>query len=176
MAAEEKKVIESRTEMNQMVMPNDTNPLGNLMGGNLMRWMDIAASICAGRHAESHVVTASVDHISFHKPIQVGDVVTLHASVTRAFNTSLEVYVEVLAANVKGKNSRRCNHAYFTFVALDDDSQNPVEVPKILPLTNEEQKLYDGAAKRRELRLLISGKIEASEAIEMKDFFSNIKQ
>jgi acyl-CoA hydrolase len=97
-----KKVSESTTTMTEMVMPNDTNPLHNLMGGNLMRWMDIAAGICAGKHCESYVVTASVDHVSFQRPIPSGDVVTLKASVTRAFRTSVEVYVEVFADDMKG--------------------------------------------------------------------------
>ena len=114
-----KKVVESHTVMTEMVMPNDTNPMGNLMGGNLMKWMDIAAAICAGRHCESQVVTVSVDHVSFQKPIMKGDVVTLEANVTRAFNTSVEVYVEVFAANMKGGNPRRCNHAYCFSSSLD---------------------------------------------------------
>jgi acyl-CoA hydrolase len=115
-----KKVSESRTIMTEMIMPNDTNPMGNLMGGNLLRWMDIAAAICAGKHCESYVVTASVDHVSFQKAIHVGDVITLESLVTRAFNTSVEVFVEVTAADVKGGNPRKCNHAYFTFVGMDD--------------------------------------------------------
>ena len=107
-----KKVSESHTTMTQMVMPNDTNPMGNLMGGNLLRWMDIASAICAGKHCEAHVVTASVDHVSFEKPIRMGEIVTLEASVTRAFRTSVEIIVEVFAANIKGHEPRRCNHAY----------------------------------------------------------------
>ncbi len=88
--------------MTELIMPNDTNPMGNLMGGYLMRWMDIASAICAGRHCEAQVVTAAVDHISFQNPIRLGDVITLEASVTRAFNTSVEVYVEVFASDIKG--------------------------------------------------------------------------
>ncbi|HNL38449.1 MAG TPA: acyl-CoA thioesterase, partial [Saprospiraceae bacterium] len=90
-----KKVAESRTVMTEMIMPNDTNPMGNLMGGYLMRWMDIVAAICAGKHCEAHVVTAAVDHISFQNPILLGDVITLEACVTRAFHSSVEIYVEV---------------------------------------------------------------------------------
>ena len=119
----EKKASESRTEMTEMIMPNDANPLGNLMGGNLMRWMDIAGGVCAGKHCEAHVVTASVDHISFTAPIRVGDVITLSAVVTRAFNTSVEVYLEVHVSNIKGKNTKKSNHAYMTFVALSDESK-----------------------------------------------------
>ncbi len=169
---EAKKVSESKTIMTEMIMPNDTNPIGNLMGGNLMRWMDIAAGICAGKHCERHVVTASVDHVSFQKPIGLGDVITIEASVTRAFTTSVEVYVEVFAANIKGKNSRRCNHAYFTFVALDDDKKKPTHVPAVIPLTREEQKLFDDGQKRRELRLLLSGRIKPEEASEIRSLFT----
>lgn len=93
MSLKPKKVADSKAVMTEMVMPNDTNPMGNLMGGNLLRWMDIASGICAGRHCERHVVTASVDHVSFQKPISNGDVVTLEATVTRAFRTSVEIYM-----------------------------------------------------------------------------------
>ncbi len=170
---EPKKVSYSRTTMTEMIMPNDANPLGNLMGGNLMRWMDIVASICAGKHSEAHVVTASVDHVSFQKPIKVGDVITLEASVTRAFNTSVEIYVEVFVANIKGKNFFRSNHAYFTFVALDDEQKKPRKIVPVLPLTREEQKLYDGALRRRQLRLILSGRMKPEDANEIKTLFTD---
>jgi acyl-CoA hydrolase len=169
-----KRVSESRTVMTEMVMPNDANPMGNLMGGYLMRWMDIVAAICAGRHCEAHVVTAAVDHISFQKPIRVGEVVTLEAVVTRAFNTSVEVYVEVFSSDIKGQNPRRCNHAYFTFVALDDARKTPIEIPPVLPLSSEEQNLYESAARRRELRLILSGRIKPKDATEMRRFFADL--
>ncbi len=171
--SEAKKIADSKTIMTEMIMPNDTNPIGNLMGGNLLRWMDIAGGICAGKHCESHVVTASVDHVSFQKPIRLGDVITIKAVVSRAFNTSVEVYVEVFAANVKGKDNRRCNHAYFTFVGIDDETKKPCQVPPVLALTREEQQLYDGALRRRELRLLLSGRIKPENAKEIKAFFMN---
>ncbi|MCB0644881.1 MAG: acyl-CoA thioesterase, partial [Phaeodactylibacter sp.] len=138
-----KKVSESETVMTELVMPNDTNPLNNLMGGNLMRWMDIAAGVCAGRHCESYVVTASVDHVSFQRAIPLGDVITVRASVTRAFTTSVEVYVEVLTSDMKGGNSRRSNDAYFTFVAIEEANLKPQPVPPVLPLSSEEQKRYE---------------------------------
>lgn len=172
---EPKKVSESHTVMTEMIMPNDTNPMGNLMGGYLMRWMDIVAAICAGRHCEAHVVTAAVDHISFQKPIRLGEVITLEASVTRAFSTSVEIYVEVFANDVKGQNPRRCNHAYFTFVALDDSRQKPVDVPPVLPLSSEEQALYESAARRREIRLILSGRIKPKEATEVRRFFADME-
>ncbi len=169
----EKKVSESKTVMTEIVMPNDTNPLNNLMGGNLMRWMDIASGICAGKHCEAHVVTASVDHVSFTKPIKMGNVITITASVTRAFTTSVEVYVEVFASNMKGGESRMSNHAYFTFVAIDDNTGRPISVPKIVPLTREEENLYEGALRRRELRLILSGRMQPDEASNIKHLFSN---
>ncbi len=163
-----KKVSESRTIMTEMIMPNDTNPINNLMGGNLMRWMDVAGGICAGRHCESYVVTVSVDQVTFDKPIPLGDVITLKCEVTRAFNTSVEVYVEVFSSDMKGSNTRKCNDAYFTFVAVDDAKKRPVKVPAVLPLTSEEQKRYDDALKRRKLRLLMSGRLDKEEAEKMK--------
>lgn len=166
-----KRVAESRTVMTEMVMPNDTNPMGNLMGGNLLRWMDIACGICAGKHCEAHVVTASVDHVSFQRPIRVGEVITLEASVTRAFHTSVEIFVEVFANDIKGGNARRCNHAYYTFVALDEENGKPVEVPAVLPLTEIEQQRYDAAPRRREVRLVLSGRMKPEQATEIKNLF-----
>ena len=165
-----KKVSDSRTVMTEMVMPNDTNPMGNLMGGNLLRWMDIAFGICAGKYCEAHVVTASVDHVSFQKPIRLGDVITLEATVTRAFRTSVEIHVEVFANDIKGGNPRRCNHAYYTFVGMDDDG-NPQTVPPVLPLTEIEQQRFDSASKRREMRLILSGRIKPEEATEFRALF-----
>ena len=162
--------------MTEMIMPNDTNPMGNLMGGYLMRWMDIVAAICAGKHCEAHVVTAAVDNISFQKPINLGDVITLEASVTRAFRTSVEIYVEVFANDIKGQSPRRCNDAYFTFVALDDEKKCPIEVPQVLALSKEEHNLYESAARRREIRLILSGRIKPKEAKDLRQFFADIEQ
>jgi len=166
-----KRVSESRTTMSEMVMPNDTNPMGNLMGGNLLRWMDIASGICAGKHCEAHVVTASVDHVSFQRPIRNGEIVTLEASVTRAFRTSVEIYVEVFANDIKGRNARRCNHAYYTFVALDDELGQPIEIPPVLPLTEIEQQRYDTAPHRREVRLILSGRLKMEQATGLKNLY-----
>lgn len=174
MSLNPKRVAESKTVMTEMIMPNDTNPMGNLMGGNLMRWMDVVAAICAGKHCEAHVVTAAVDHISFQNPIHTGDVITLEASVTRSFNTSVEVYVEVFANDIKGQNPRRCNHAYFTFVGLDDKKKTPVPVPPVLPLAHEEQQLYESAMRRREMRLVLAGRIKAKDATEIRKYFTDI--
>lgn len=170
-----KKVSESVTTMTQMCMPNDTNPLHNLMGGNLLSWMDVAGGICAGRHSERHVVTASVDHVSFAGAIKLGDVVTINAQVTRAFTTSMEVYLEVFASNARGQQPRKSNHAYMTFVALDEQTMKPTAVPELIPLTEQEQKLFQSANRRREIRLILSGRIKATEATEVKEYFSAMK-
>ena len=168
-----KKVSASKTVMTEMIMPNDTNPIHNLMGGNLLRWMDVAAGICAGKHCESYVVTVSVDHVSFDKPIPLGDVITIQCMVTRAFTTSVEVYVEVFSSDIKGNNTRRCNDAYFTFVAVDDQEKRPIKVPQLLPLTSEEQKRFDEALTRRQMRLLLSGRLNKKESDEIKDNLFN---
>jgi len=166
-----KQVSTSETIMTEMIMPNDTNPLGDLMGGNLLRWMDVAAAICAGKHCESHVVTASVDHVSFTQPIKVGEVITIKAVVTRAFSSSVEVFVEVYSADIRGMNARLCNHAYLTFVALNKETRTVVSVPKVLPLTGEEQKQFDSALRRRELRLILSGRMLPEEAVHLQKLF-----
>ena len=173
-ALKAKKVADSQTVMTEMIMPNDTNPMGNLMGGNLMRLMDIVAAICAGKHCEAHVVTASVDNISFTTPIFVGEIITLEAQVTRAFNSSVEIYVQVVANDIKGHNPRRSTHAYFTFVALDDTKRKPISVPTVLPLSSEEQSLFDSAARRREIRLVLAGRIQPKDATETRKLFSEI--
>lgn len=167
-----KPVDASRTIMTELVMPNDTNPIGDLMGGNLMRWMDIAGGICAARHCGAHVVTASVDHVSFRKPIKVGEVVTLNACVTKAFNTSVEVFVQVRSGVVTEGQSEISNHAYLTFVALDPYNHKPKPVPKVEPKSKEEQDLYDGAERRREVRLVLAGRIEAKDAVAIRKMFA----
>lgn len=166
-----KKVADSRTIMTELVMPNDTNPMGNLTGGNLLHWMDMVCGVCAGKHCEAHVVTASVDHVSFENPIRNGEVITLEASVTRAFRTSVEVIVEVFAADMKGHNPRRCNHAYFTMVALDEMNGKPTEAPQVVPLTEIEQQRFESASRRREMRLILSGRMKVEDATAIKALF-----
>lgn len=152
-------------------MPNDTNPLNNLRGGNLMHWMDMAAGVCAARHSASYVVTASVDHLSFQLPVPLGDVVTIEATITRSFNTSMEINVEVYGGSLKGGDVRLCTHAYFTFVAVDDKETKPRPVPPVLPVTRKEKNLYEGAKRRRELRLILSGRMKPSDAAEIRSLF-----
>ncbi|MBK6861061.1 MAG: acyl-CoA thioesterase [Saprospiraceae bacterium] len=172
MIEQTKTVKESLTEMNELVLPNDTNVLGNLMGGNLMRWMDIASAICAAKHCEAHVVTVSVDHLTFQEPIKLGDVVNIKASVTRAFNTSVEVFLEVFTRGVLQNHAHKSNQAFFTFVALDERTMKPKSIPTVIPETELEQKLYEEAGVRREFRLVVSGRIKPSEATQSKDFLN----
>jgi acyl-CoA hydrolase len=168
-----KPVSASRTVMTELVMPNDTNPLGDLMGGNLMRWMDIAGGICAARHCEAPAVTASVDHVSFKRPIKLGDVITITATVTKAFNTSVEVYLKVKTGKVTQDEMDTSNSAFMTFVALDPYTHKPREVPQLVPETESEKRLYEGAARRRELRLILSGRMKAKDATGLKAYFTD---
>ena len=145
-------VKESQVQMVQMVLPTDTNRLGNLLGGQLMHWIDIAAAIAAARHANRVCVTASVDELNFHHPILQGDVVTLEASVNRVFNTSLEIGVRVTKENLITGEKVFTNTAYLTFVAIDEAGK-PTPVSHIKPETKDEKRRYADAARRRELRL-----------------------
>ena len=147
-----KPVRESQVITTQLVLPNDTNELGNLLGGTLMHWIDIAAAIAAQRHADRVCVTASVDELNFLHPIRLGDVVTLQASVNRAFRTSMEIGVVVTAHTRAGHDRRRANNAYLTFVAVDDDG-NPVEVPGVIPESPDETRRFNDALLRRQRRL-----------------------
>lgn len=165
-----KKPSESVVTMTEMVMPNDTNVLNNLMGGRLMHFMDVVAAIAAQRHSNRVVVTASVDNVSFTKPIALGNVVTLTAKVTRAFNSSMEVRIEVIAEDIPGHKNFKSNEAFFTFVAVDQLG-NPIDVPEIEPETEDEVKLFDSALRRRQLRLVLAGKMKAEDATELKSLF-----
>ena len=147
-----KPVRESHVITTQLVLPNDTNQLGNLLGGTLMHWIDIAAAITAQRHADRVCVTASVDELNFIQPIRLGDVVTLQASVNRAFRTSMEIGVVVTAQTRAGHDHRRANNAYLTFVAVDDEGK-PVEVPGVIPESPDELRRFDEALVRRQHRL-----------------------
>ncbi|HYE55820.1 MAG TPA: acyl-CoA thioesterase, partial [Chitinophagaceae bacterium] len=143
---------ESAVVMTELVLPNDTNVFGNLMGGRLMYWMDIAAALSAGKHCNAPVVTASVDNISFEAPIRLGNVVHIEARVSRAFNTSMEVHLNVWGEDLTQQYRYKSNEAYYTFVALDPN-RKPRPVPQLLPETDEERKLFEGALRRRQVRL-----------------------
>ena len=170
MSRKKKFPRESSVHMTELVLPNDTNTLNNLMGGRLMHWMDIVSAISAQKHSNNIVVTASVDNISFKHPIRLGNVVTLRAKVTRAFNSSMEVHIEVDAEYIPSNLKTESNSAFFTFVAVGQDGK-PVDIPEIEPETKEEKALYDGALRRRQLRLILSGRMKPSEANELKSIF-----
>jgi acyl-CoA hydrolase len=158
-----KKVSESFVSRTELVLPNDTNTLGNLMGGRLLHWMDIITAIAAQRSSNRVVVTASVDFVEFKSPIKLGDIVILEAKVTRAFNSSMEVKVEVWSENLQTNERRKSNSAFYTFVAVDQ-SGNPIPVNQVVPETEEEKVEYEKALTRRELRLLLAGRIKLAEA------------
>ena len=161
---------ESLTIQTQIVLPNDTNTLGNLFGGQLLQWMDIVASIAAHRHCKRVVVTASVNNVSFYMPINHASLVTLEAKVSRAFNSSMEVRIDVDAEDIPASKKLESNSAYFTFVAVDQ-SGRPIDVPEVEPETDEDRALYDGALRRRQLRLILAGRMKPSEANELKSIF-----
>lgn len=168
-----KKAQESYTIMNELVLPNDTNTLNNLMGGRLLHWMDIAAAISAQKHCNRIVVTASVDNVSFKHPVKLGDVISIEAKVTRAFNTSVEVQLVVWAQNIPSGTKVRSNEAFYTFVAIDENGRT-IQVPRLEPETDEEKKLYEGALQRRELRLVLAGKLKPKDATELQNLFREV--
>ena len=162
---------DSYTMMTEIVLPNDTNVFGNLMGGRLMYWMDIAAAIAAQRHCNAPVVTASVDNISFENPIKLGNTVHIEAKVTRSFKTSMEVHLRVWGEDFTQQYKYKSNEAYYTFVALDPN-RKPRIVPQLVPETEEEKRLFEGALRRRQVRLILGGKMKPDEAIELKAWFN----
>jgi acyl-CoA hydrolase len=167
----DKKASESIVIMTELVLPNDTNNFGNLMGGRLMYWMDIAAALAAMKHCSAPVVTASVDNISFESPIKIGNVVHIEAKVTRAFNSSMEVHMKVWGEDAIQQYKYKSNEAYYTFVSLDPNNK-PRAVNKVIPETDEEKQLYEGALRRRQLRLVLGGKMKAEDAGELKALFN----
>jgi len=168
-----KKSSESLVVMTELVLPNDTNLFENLMGGRLMYWMDIAAALAGSKHCNAPVVTASVDNISFTNPIKLGNVVHIEAKVTRAFNTSMEVYIKVWGEDIIQQYRYNSNEAYYTFVALDPNGK-PRLVPQLAPETPEEKELFEGALRRRQLRLILGGKMKPGDASELKALFMNV--
>ncbi|HMK31510.1 MAG TPA: acyl-CoA thioesterase [Terriglobales bacterium] len=144
-------VRESASEMIEIVLPNDANPLGALLGGRLMHWIDLAGALAAHRHSRSYVVTASIDHLDFLTPVQVGDLVVLQSQVNRAFHTSMEVGVRVLVENYITGTRRHVSSAYLTFVAVDRHGRR-LPVPPVIPETDAEKRRYEDAGRRRQLR------------------------
>lgn len=153
-----------------IVLPGNTNTLGNLMGGALLHWMDITSAIAAHRHCRRVVVTAAVNNVSFEKPIRLGDIVTIEAKVSRSFSTSMEVGMQVYVEDHQSGKRILCNEAMYTFVAVDQLGR-PIEVPILVPETVEEKKIYEGALRRRQLRLILAGKIKPEDATELKKIF-----
>jgi len=160
--------------MTELVLPNDTNTLNNLMGGRMMHWLDIVSAISAQKHSNRIVVTASVDNVSFKHSIKLGNVVTLEAQVTRAFSSSIEVHVNVFAEDIPSGTKVKSNEAFLTFVAVDQTG-NPIDVPEAVPESEEEIQLFDGALRRRQLRLVLAGRMKPEEAVELKSIF-NLEQ
>lgn len=161
---------ESLTINTEHVLPNDTNHVGGLFGGRLMQWMDITSAIAAHRHCKRVTVTASVNHISFDKQIKQGSIVTLEAKVSRAFTSSMEVFVDVYVEDPVTGAFEKCNTATFIFVAVDQNG-SPLPVPQVIPETEEEKKRYDGALRRRQLSLVLAGRMKPDEATELKALF-----
>ncbi len=162
---------DSITIMTEMVLPNDTNTLNNLMGGRLMHWMDIVSAIAAQKHCNRIVVTASADSISFKEPINLGNVVTLRSQVTRAFNSSMEVFIEVTAEDIPANKKIMTHRAFFTFVAVDQNGK-PIEVPEVVPETAEEIEFFEGALRRRQLRLVLAQRMKPEDAVELRAIFN----
>lgn len=174
MATSSRPSSASYAETTHLVLPNDTNTLGNLFGGQLLKWLDISCAISAHRHCKQVVVTAAVNNVSFDRPIRLGDFVTIKAHVSRAFGTSMEVWADVWVEDQESGEKIKCNSAIYTFVAVDRNRQ-PVRVPEVVPSTEEEQKRYDGALRRRQLRLILAGKMTPGEATELKALFAEVK-
>ncbi len=166
-----RKASGSLTIMTEIVLPNDTNTFGNLMGGRLMYWMDIAAALAAQKHCNAPVVTASVDNISFENPIKLGNVVHIEAKVTRAFTSSMEVHMRVWGEDLIQQFRYKSNEAYYTFVALDPH-RKPRPVPAVIAENEEEVKLFEGALRRRQLRLILGGKMKPNDASELRALFT----
>ena len=145
-------VSASRTEMTELVLPQDSNMLGNILGGRVMHLIDIAGAIAAQRHCQRQTVTASVDHLDFLNPVRVGDLILLEAQVNRAFRTSLEVGVDVFSEDSVTGIRKHTTTAFLTFVSVDETGK-PVPVPPVLPKSSEEKRRYKEAGERRELRI-----------------------
>ena len=164
----------SQTVMSDLVLPNDTNGLGNLMGGRLLHWMDVCAAISAQRHAGVVSVTASVDTVEFHSPILQSEIVTLHSWVNRAFRTSMEVEIAVHAENPRTGSKRKANRAFFTFVAVGPDG-TPVPVPPVIPGTDAEHEAFEDAGRRRQFRLFQAGRLGDADIRSLQEYMGSLR-
>lgn len=165
-----RKASDSLAIATHHVLPNDTNNLNNLFGGRLMEWMDVIGAICAHRHCRRVVVTATVNHVAFHHPIPYGSIVTLEAKVSRAFSTSMEVFIDVYVEDPVSGERMKSNEAIYTFVAVDQNG-SPLPVPQLIPETDIEKERYEGALRRKQLALILAGKMKPDEASELKALF-----
>lgn len=161
---------ESRTIMTDLVLPSETNPLNNLFGGELLARMDRAASIAARRHSRRIVVTASVNHVAFNRAVPLGSVVTVEAAVSRSFKSSMEVFIDVWVEDRESGSRTKANEAIYTFVAVDETGR-PVGVPSLKPETDLEKSRFDAALRRKQLSLVLAGKMKPGEATELKALF-----
>jgi acyl-CoA hydrolase len=165
-----KTPADSKAILTEIVLPNDTNNLDNLMGGRLLYWMDITAAITAQRHCNRTSVTASVNNVSFNHPIPRGSIVTIEGKISRSFNSSMEIFLDVWAEDSLSGEKTKCNEAIYTFVAVNNMGR-PVKVPLVKPETELEKLRYDGALRRRQLSLILGGKMKAEDATELKALF-----
>jgi acyl-CoA hydrolase len=149
---------DSYTTMTEMVLPNDTNTLNNLMGGKMLHWIDVCGAISAQKHCNRVVVTASVDNVSFQQPIKLGNIVTLQSKVTRAFSSSMEVHIEVFAENIPKGTKVKTHEAFYTYVAIDDKGMPVKNIPELVAESEEEKHFFETALHRREIRLQLSGR------------------
>lgn len=168
---EGKTAKQSLAVTTKVVLPHETNTMGKLFGGALLAWMDEIAAVSAHRHSKRVVVTASVNNVSFGHPINLGAIVTLEAKVSRAYSTSMEVIIDVYVEDRMTGEMKLSNEAIYTFVAVDDDNQ-PAQVPDLIPETEKEKERFMAALRRRQLSLVLAGKLKPSEASELKSIFN----
>lgn len=161
---------QSKTIVTDLVLPSETNPINNLFGGELLARMDRAASISARRHSRRIVVTASVNHVAFNRAIPLGSVVMIEAKVSRAFNSSMEIYMDVWIEDRESGERVKANEAIYTFVAVNETG-HPVKVPELVPETELEIERFDAALRRKQLSLLLAGKMKPADATELKALF-----
>lgn len=167
----QRKASETKANSSKIVLPNDTNTLGNLMGGQLLNWMDITAAISAHRHCRRVVVTAAVNNVSFDHAIKLGDIVSIESKVSRAFTSSMEVYLDVFVEDHTTGKRKKCNEAIYTFVAVDQVGA-AIQVPQLVPESEEEIERYNSALRRRQLSLILAGRMKPEEATELRKLFT----
>lgn len=165
-----KHPTESLTILTDLVLPSETNPLNNLFGGELLARMDRAASIAARRHSRRITVTASVNHVAFNRAIPLGSVVTVEAKISRSFRSSMEIFLDVWVEDRESGIRSKANEAIYTFVAVDETGR-PVEVAQVIPETELEKERFDAALRRKQLSLVLAGKMKPQEATELRALF-----